>query len=298
MLRREFLATASLSALAAQTPSARFMKGICAGIFRNSVPLADRIRQVKNAGFDGIEIGMGEGIAPEMPADDVKRLADVAEKAKVAVVSVWVSGPLSKTPLNHPDPAVRAKGVETLGRSVEIARLLNCGAMLIVPGRLGDGARFRYGYQDTWERVTESLRAAIPAAEKAKVVLTPENVWNKFLVSPLEMRAFVDQFHSPWLKTHFDTGNVMQFGYPQDWILTLGRRIERVHVKDYKLSARAEQGRFVELLQGDVDWKEVMAALVKTGYRGFISPEVGPDANDPDRLNTVSKQLDKILSLA
>ena len=115
--------------------------------------------------------------------------------------------------------------------------------------------------------MTAELRKAIPWAEEAKVVLTPENVWNKFLVSPIEMRTFVDQFHSPWLQTHFDVGNVMQYGYPQDWILTLGPRIKRVHLKDYKLSNRDEQGHFADLLEGDVDWKAVMAALVKAGYR-------------------------------
>jgi len=154
------------------------------------------------------------------------------------------------------------------------------------------------GYQTTWERVTEELKKVVPFAERAKVMLTPENVWNKFLVSPLEMRAFVDQFHSPWLQAHFDVGNVMQFGYPQDWILTLGPRIQRVHLKDYKLSSRAEQGRFVGLLEGDVDWKEVMASLVKVGYRGFLSPEIGHDPNEPDQLRKVSATLDKILALA
>ena len=142
------------------------------------------------------------------------------------------------------------------------------------------------------------LKKVIPAAQAARVLLTPENVWNKFLLSPLEMRAFVDQFQSPWLQTHFDIGNVMQYGYPQDWILTLGSRIRRIHVKDYKLSTRAEQGHFVDLLQGDVDWKQVMAALVKTGYRGFLSPEIDHDPNDPDKPRKVSEALDKILAMA
>ena len=112
------------------------------------------------------------------------------------------------------------------------------------------------------------------------------------------MRAFVDQFQSPWLQTHFDIGNVMQYGYPQDWILTLGPRIRRLHAKDYKLSERAEQGRFVDLLEGDVQWKEVMAALNKTGYRGFISPEYSYNAQEPDRIKKISKALDQILEMA
>jgi len=130
------------------------------------------------------------------------------------------------------------------------------------------------------------------------VVLTMENVWNKFLLSPLEMRSFIDQLHSPWLQSHFDMGNVMQFGYPQDWILTLKSRIKRIHVKDYKLSARAEQGRFVPLFEGDVDFKGVMQALVAVDYRGFLSPEYGYEASDPNYLKTLSEKLDKILAMA
>jgi hexulose-6-phosphate isomerase len=93
-------------------------------------------------------------------------------------------------------------------------------------------------------------------------------------------------------------GNVMQFGYPQDWILTLKSRIKRIHVKDYKLSAKAEQGRFVPLFEGDVDFKGVMQALVAVDYRGFLSPEYGYDASDPSYIKTLSEKLDKILAMA
>jgi len=108
----------------------------------------------------------------------------------------------------------------------------------------------------------------------------------------------VDQFDSRWLKSYFDVGNVVLYGYPQDWILTLGSRIKRIHMKDYKLSTRGEQGRFVGLLEGDVDWKEVMAALVKVGYHGSLSPEISYDAKEPDQLKKVSLALDKILAMA
>lgn len=130
------------------------------------------------------------------------------------------------------------------------------------------------------------------------LMLTLENVSNRFLVSPLEMRAFVDQFQSPWLQTHFDIGNVMYFGYPQDWILTLGSRIKRVHVKDRKVTPQAEAARPSRLLEGDVDWKAVMSALVKIGYSGFMAPEIGHEPGEPDQLASVSAALDKILALA
>ena len=299
--RRHFgAALAAAAALKADVPAsaARFKKGICKTIFPDTMPLSECFLAAKNAGFDGVEIPMGGEIMLNSSPDQVKRIAEQAHRAGVTIVSFWVSEPLWTHPLNSSDPAVRAAGAQAVIRGLEFARLLNCGAMLLVPAHLGEGPKFQVGYQDTWDRVTAELRKIVPVAAEKKVVITPENVWNKFLVSPLEMRAFVDQFKSPWLQTHFDTGNVMQFGYPQDWILTLGPRIKRVHVKDYKLSNRAEQGHFVDLLQGDVDWKQVMAALTKVGYQGFISPEVGYDANDPENLKKVSQALDRILSMA
>jgi hexulose-6-phosphate isomerase len=178
-----------------------------------------------------------------------------------------------------------------------MATSLQCGALLIVPGRVGAGARFEVPYETTWQRFTAELSKVIPTAENAKVILGIENVSNRFLVSPLEMRAFIDQFKSPWLRSHFDVGNVMYFGYPQDWILTLGPRIQRVHVKDRK-AVPGPDSAAVGLLGGDVDWKSVMTALVKVGYRGFISPEIANDPSDPGQLRKVSEDLDKILSLA
>lgn len=276
----------------------QFRKGICSGIFPAGMSFAEKFRRTREAGFEGIEMRLGDEIGLDLSAEELKRIAGDARDAKVEIISVWLSGPLSENPLNSPEAEKRARGVATLKRSIDVAAQLGCGAMLVVPGRVGSGPKMFAGYEDTWKRVSEEMKKVIPHAESRKVILTPENVWNKFLVSPLEMRAFVDQFRSPWLQTQFDIGNVMQFGYPQDWILTLGPRIKRVHAKDYKLSARAEQGRFVDLLEGDVDWKEVMAALVKIGYRGFVSPEYGGDAKDPERIVKVSRALDKILAIA
>lgn len=298
MTRRQFaVASIATGAGFSQPAGGRFIKGICSIAFPKDMPVTGYFAAARSAGFDAVEIPLGDTIAMDTPADKLKTIADLAAKEKVQIASVWVSAPLSANPLNSPDAEKRARGVETLKRAIDIASDLRCEAMLLVPGRLGS-AKLQVGYQDTWDRVTLELRKAVPYAEQKKVCITPENVWNKFLVSPLEMRAFVDQFHSSWLQMHFDTGNVMQFGFPEDWILTLGPRIRRLHLKDYKLSARAEQGRFVDLLEGDVDWKAVMAALVKVGYRGFVSPEYGPDPKDPDRLKKLSAATDKILAMA
>ena len=297
LTRRAFAGALSSAALAGQSSGARFVKSICAGIFPSKMPYAERCRQAKSAGFDGIELPLSGELSLTSTADEVKRLGEAASKAGVQVASLWVSPPLAATPLNSPDPEVRRRGVEAIRIAVEFAGYLNCGALLVVPGRVGSGARFEVGYEETWNLFTSELKKAIPFAEKGRVILTMENVSNRFLVSPLEMRAFVDQFHSPWLQAHFDIGNVMYFGYPQDWILTLGPRIKRVHVKDRKVTPQAEQARPSGLLEGDVDWKAVMSALVKVNYRGFISPEIGYDAKDPAQLSKVSAALDKILAM-
>jgi len=286
------------AALPVRPASPRFTKSICSIIFPEHMPLPEKFRQAKNAGFEAIELRFGGEVSPSLSSDEVKRLGDAAREAGIQIASMWVGGEFRSSPINSPDPAVRARSLEGLKQAIEMAAQLHCGALLLYLCRLGDGPKLLYGYEDTWNRVSAELPKAIPWAQEGKVVLTPENVWNKFIVSPLEMRAFVDQFHSPWLQTHFDIGNVMQYGYPQDWILTLGPRIKRVHVKDYKLSNRTEQGHFCDLLEGDVDWKEVMAALVKVGYQGFLSPEIGQDPNNPDKLRQVSESLDKILAMA
>jgi hexulose-6-phosphate isomerase len=283
MTRRQALA-APLAAVAFSAgaqpnpqPSPRFIKGICSIIFPKELPRPECFVQAKSAGFDAIELSIGPDFPLDISRDDARRMADAADKAGIRIATLWISEALHQNPLNAADPAVRARGVEAI--------------------RLGNGAKLEYGSQETWDRFTAELTRLVPDAERAKVFLNPENVWNKFLLSPLEMRSFVDQFHSQWVGAHFDTGNCMQYGYPEDWILTLGQRIKRIHFKDFKLGGR-EPARFADLLEGDVNWKAVMAALVKTGYNGFISPEIGHNPSQADQLKQVSAALDKILAMA
>lgn len=300
MNRREVLAMplAAAAFSASAQPSPRFTKGICSIIFPKEMPRAECFAQAKSAGFDAIELAVGADLPLDISHDDARRLAQSAETAGIRIATLWVSDPLHQNPLNAPDPAVRARGVEAIRRAIAIATDLNCGALLLYAVRLGNGPRLEVGSQDTWDRFSAELAKVVPDAERAKILLDPENVWNKFLLSPLEMRSFVDQFHNPWVGTHFDAGNVMQYGYPEDWILTLGQRIKRIHFKDFKLGGRGEGAHFADLLEGDVNWKAVMAALVKVGYNGFISPEIGRNPNQPDQLKQVSLALDKILAMA
>jgi L-ribulose-5-phosphate 3-epimerase len=300
MTRRELLAVPLTAAAASAAPEqrGRFVKGICSVIFPPAMPRTECFTRAKAAGFNAIELSIGTDFPLDITRDDARRMGEAAQKAGVDIATIWVSEPLHKNPLNAADPAVRARGADAIRTAIRIAVDMNCKALLLYAVRLGNGPRLQYGSQETWDRLTGELRKLAPEAQEAKVFLNPENVWNKFLLSPLEMRAFVDQFRSPWIQTHFDTGNVMQYGYPEDWILTLGKRIKRVHIKDYKLSTAAEQGRFVDLLEGDVNWQGVMRALNTAGYSGFLSPEIGYDGSRPDQLKTVSAALDKILAMA
>jgi hexulose-6-phosphate isomerase len=296
--RRQFTAAAAATVLGgahafAQTGNPRFRKGITSGNFPHGQPFPERFKAARNAGFEGMEIALGDQLNLQTSDDDWKRLRDDAEKSGITIADVWVSGAIANTPLNDDDPQVRAKGVAGLKRGVEIAKLLGTNSILVVPGEVGWGPKMHHGYEQTWERVSAEMPKAIPDAEKAGVSYNFEEVWNRFLTSPLDMKRFVDQFHSKSVAVHFDVGNIFQYGFPQDWINILGPRIKRVHLKDYKMDG-FKMGQFVPLLEGSIDWPAVMKALVKTGYRGFLTPEYGH--NTP--LRDISAAWDKIVAMA
>ncbi len=299
MNRRQFIGTAAavtsahLALAVPQSGTARFQKGITLGSFPKGKPLPDCFAEAKQAGFAGVEISLGDQVHLETADDELKRIREAADRNNIAIVDLWVSGAIAKTPLNATDPALRAQGVAGLRRGIQMAQILGTDSILVVPGAVGWTNKMEYGYEETWDRVSEEMPKVIPDAEKAGVSLNFEEVWNRFLTSPLDMKRFVDQFHSRFVAVHFDVGNIFQYGFPQDWISTLGSRIKRVHLKDYRMQG-FKMGQFVPLLEGSVDWPVVMAALAKTGYRGFLTPEYGPDTP----LNSISAAWDKIAAMA
>ena len=291
MTRRTLLTALPAAALVAAEP--RYVKGICSIIFPNSVSLPVKFRRAKAAGFSAMELRIGDEIPLLTSAADLRSIARAASDEGMRIATLWASQPLHANSLNSADAEVRARGVADLRRCVSLAHEVQCDALLLYPGSVTKDL----GYEVTWTRFTDELRKVLPTASEARVYMNMENVWNRFLVSPLEMRRFVDQFESPWLQAHFDIGNIMQYGIPQDWIHTLGPRIRRVHVKDYKLAAGSAQGLFVDLWEGDVDWKAVMTAFRAVGYTGYMSPEISYRADQPEQLETVSRQLDRILAI-
>lgn len=241
--------------------------------------LDERLRLTKEAGFDGFEIDLSDD-GPVTPASDAAALKAVRAQAERAGLTLsglatgmyWGANPVSA------DPAVRAKAATILERQLHAAHGLGIDAVLVVPGSVG--VDFIPGcevvpYDLAHERATAFIKAALPLAEKLGVTIGIENVWNKFLLSPLEMRAFIDSFGSQRVGAWFDCGNVLATGYPQHWIDILGKRIVRVHVKDYRRAVGTTDG-FVDLLSGDVDWPQVTAALKRVGYQGWVSAEMIP----------------------
>jgi len=245
------------------------------GINRWTMPpdwsLAECFLATKRAGFDSIEINLAETgeLTLTSTEAEVRRIADSARDAGITLSSL--SNGLGWTyPLTASDPAVRRQGIEVLRAALRAARWLDVDTILCVPGVVSADVRYDVAY----ERAQAALRGLIPEAEAQGVAIGVENVWNKFLLSPLEMARFVDELDSPWIGVYFDAGNVLAYGYPQHWIEILGPRIKKVHVKDFQAQIGNIQG-FANPLQGDVPWAEVRAALDGIGYDGFVTAEVG-----------------------
>lgn len=246
--------------------------GLNAGIFPGGPSPAESCRLAAAAGAAGCELNLGEAgaFSLETSASDLAAIRRAAEEAGVELPSIHC-GLHWKYTLTDPDSAVRAKGVAVLSRTLEVGAELGCRVLLVVPGVV----RPDVPYAEAYARAQEGVSALARRAEALGLAIGVENVWNRFLLSPLEMARFIDEIGSPAVGAYFDVGNILLYGYPQHWIATLGSRIRAVHFKDYRTDVPGGGG-FVYLLQGDVPWKSCMAELRRTGYDGYVTAELGP----------------------
>jgi len=196
-------------------------------------------------------------------------------------------------PLTDPDSAVREKGMRIVVEMLDAAAYLGCDAILVVPGAVTEYVSYKTAY----DRSLDAFMALKKHAETKKVAIGVENVWNKFLLSPLEMAAFIDAIGSDYVRAYFDAGNVLQFSYPQHWVEALGRRIVKIHIKDFDIGIGNITG-FKPLLQGNMPWKKLMEALREAGYDDYITAELSPYPSNPAQLiKDTSAAMDYILSL-
>lgn len=246
----------------------------------------EKCKAVKAAGFDGIQPGSHM---------DRNEVLDALAQTGLTASSVCNSKHWSLL-LSSPDAKVRNEGIDAQIHAMEDAVAYGTDSVLLVPGKVTE----EVSYEDCWNRATECIKELIPVAKDLKVNICIENVWNNFLLSPIEARIFIDQFKSKYVGFYFDCGNVLKFGWPEQWISCLGSRIKRVHIKEFSKtledSAGRKSGFGVKLLEGEVNWKEVVAQLKQNYFGGWLTTEQGPTGT-PEELADLSSRLDKIISL-
>lgn len=238
----------------------------------------ERFKMARDAGFEYVE---AYTVIDAAEATEIKRAADAAG---VRIHGV-TNGLWEKWPLSSPDASVVGKRLDAVRRSLRQSRLYGGTTALVVPGLVTPTV----SYREAWAQSHKSLSSVLSFAATEREIIAVEEVWNKFLLSPLEFACYVDQFKSPWLKAYFDVGNVMPYGYPQDWIRTLGTRIAKIHLKDYDPKTH----KIVNLGEGTVDWHAVRQALIDIGYNSIITVELAPGPEP--YLRDVSERVNKLV---
>ena len=296
MNRRQFTRTAALaSAFISAVPSTgsrmfgtpaagSLKKGMMWGGIRVGTSIMEKFEAAKLAGFDGVEVDSHLDRAEVLQA---------MKKTGMIVPSVCNSQHW-KFLMSSPDPSVREQGVAAMKVALEDAAAFGADTVLLVPGRVTDSV----SYDECWDRSVGEIRKVVPLAEKLKVRIAIENVWNSFLLSPLEMARYIDQFQSEFVGSYFDCGNILAYGWPEQWIRILGRRIAKIHIKEYSRKLADEKGRSagfnVKLREGEVNWTAVMKAIEDTGYKGWATVEMG-GGDTPEGLKDLCDRLKLIL---
>jgi L-ribulose-5-phosphate 3-epimerase len=286
MNRRDFTRLSAISAAGLMLPPSAsaatndaLKKAVLISMLPKAMSYLDRFRLAKEVGFEAIE---AQTVTDQKEAEQIKEAAD---KAGIRIHSVmnmdhW------KYPLSSGDPQVVATSMKGMETSLRNAKLWGADAVLLVPAVVNPET----SYRDAMVRSKAQIKKLIPLAKELGVVIAVEEVWNKFLLSPLEFADYVDSFKSPWVRAYCDVGNMVLFGYPQDWIRTLGKRILKFHLKDFHFETK----KFVPLREGSIDWKEVRKAIGEIGFSGYLTVEL--PAGDEAYLREVSQRVDLILA--
>jgi len=293
MTRREFIAAgAGVAALAVGTGTAvgagarrTIHKGIMWGTIGIKGSVMDKMQAAKRAGYAGVE---------PMGAMDQDEVVKALEATGLKAGSVCCHSHWAK-PLSDPNPEVRRAGVEGLKQSLHDAKRYGAPSVLLVPAVVNE----KVSYMDAYRRSQEEIRKVIPLAEDLGVRISIENVWNNFLLSPMEAARYVDEFNSKAVAWHFDIGNVIHYGWPEQWIRTLGHRIQTLHIKEYSRKRADKEGKGagfgVEFLKGDNNWPAVMKALDDIGYKGWGIAEQGGGGSE-EGLRKLSTEMDQIFA--
>lgn len=300
--RREFLRDTSVGAVTLAAASAfpmseaksaedspsRIRKAVKLGMVRTEGTLTEQFQLLKDLGYDGVEVSAPNSM-------DTKDLLKARDAADLPIHGVVDSVHWRQT-LSHPDANVRAAGLDGFRKAIQAAKEYGASSVLLVPAVVSEDV----SYKDAYERSQAEIRKALPLAEKLNIQILFENVWNNFLLSPLEMAGYIDEFDSPLVGAYFDVGNIVRYGWPTHWIEALGDRIGKLDIKEYSRKLQNSKGPRsgfgVEIGEGDCDWPGVMQALDQIGYSGWATAEVR--GGDKDRLADIKSRMDRVLTFA
>ncbi len=222
----------------------------------------EKFENIKKAGFDGVEV--------DTSIDDAarKEIKELAAEIGLKIIGV-VSSSNWAYPMSSSDDAIIEKAVELMKRSIDDCIYYGCNTVLLVPGIVSSDVT----YETAMVNSKANIQKVISYAEEKKVYICLENVWNKFLLSPIEFKEFIISFNCEYVKAYFDIGNIQLYGYPQHWIKSLGSLIKKIHIKGFHTPTR----NFVPMCDSDIDFKACMEALKEIGYDDSINAELGPD---------------------
>lgn len=262
--------------------------------------IKDSLALAKDAGFEGVELalnGTGE-LSMESTEKEIKEIKTLADDMGLSLYSLSC-GLCWDYRLSDDDKAMREKAKDMIKKQLDTAKILGADTVLVIPGVVNvefSMPEKKVAYNVVYERALEGLNQLKGYAEALKVNIGLENVWNKFLLSPMEMKDFIDKIGSDYVGSYLDIGNTLYCSYPEDWVRILGKRIKKIHFKDYRLQAGGLHG-FVDLLAGDVDYPEVVNALNEIGYDDWVSAEMIPNYKHYTEtiIYNTSKSMDKIL---
>lgn len=259
-------------------------KGIKFHLFDEDRPLPEKFRLLAERGFEGVELRCPN---ERRSREEVLRARD---QTGISIYGVLNGGNWSQ-PFSSPNPEVRAKGVETLKAAIRDAAAYGASTVLLIPAVVTD----EVSYDDAWRRSQKAIRKAIPTAEKHEVTIAFENVWNHFLLSPMEFARYIDAFDSNYVGAYLDLGNTLTYGWPEQWLRILGDRVAKVDVKDRSRERYSGRGQAVKVKLGDgsCDWDAVQEALADIGYQGWATAEV--QGGDRARMQEISDRMSQIL---
>jgi len=259
-------------------------KSLKYGMIQEDLSVLDKFKLLKDLGFDGVELNSPNEL-------NIKEVLEAQEQTSLEIPGL-VNSLHWKMPISDPDPEVRKQCVESMKQALRECQQYGGTTVLLVAGVVNENVSYTAAYK----RSQEEIRKLIPVVEETGIKIAIENVWNNFLISPVEAARYIDELDHPMIGWYFDVGNIIRYGWPAHWIEALGERIMKIDIKEYSREKQRNEGVWkgfeVELLEGDCDWPAVNAALAKVGYQGWGSAEV--PGGDRKRLAKISELMDKI----